>query len=147
METRMFFRRHKAKQVTFQDYLENLKQAGFEVRPNGNDAHVSKLGCAATLRDTGSTHPEISKAGVVTGDEIGHLVNGGFQQFFRTPSGKVIPAAANHLRALHDFQEDLKEALGLVSLYNNGLGTISSEHVYDRVEERDHKHAPRPWER
>lgn len=147
MEANMFFRREKPKKLTFQDYLDNLKQAGFEITPDGIGTRVSKLGSAAILRDTGSSYPEISKAGVVIGDEIGHLVHGGFQQFFRTPSGRVVPAAASHLRALHDFQEDLKEALGMVSLYNHGLGTVSAEHVYDRVEERDHTHTPRPWER
>ena len=143
----MFFRREKLKQLTFQDYVANLKQAGFEVTSSPDGTRVSKLCCAAILRDGGDGPPVIGKAGVVAGDELAHLVNAGYQQFFRTPSGKVIPAAAQHLRALHDFQEDMKEALGMVSLYNNGLGTISSEHLYDRVEERDHKHTPRPWER
>ena len=143
----MFFRREKPKQLTFQDYLDSVTKLGFASKPEGNGTRVSKLGCAALLTDGGSKPPLISTAGVVIGDEIGHLVNAGYQQFFRTPSGKVLPAAAQHLRALHDFQEDLKEALGMVSLYNNGLGTVSSEHLYDRVEERDHPHTPRPWDR
>jgi hypothetical protein len=31
----------------------------------------------------------------------------------------------------------LKEALGLVSLYNEGLGTTFDQHMYDRVKGRD----------
>jgi hypothetical protein len=142
----MFFRREKPKQLSFQDYLNNLKQFGFSIQPDGSSARATKVGCAAVLRDRGAELPEISKAGVVIGNEIGHLVNAGYQQFFRTPGGKVLPAAATHLRALHDFQEDMKEALGIVSYYNQGLGTVSSEHLYDRVEERDHHHEPKPWE-
>lgn len=141
----MFFRREKPRDLTFDDYLGNLRQFGFEVKPDGNGTRASKLGCAAVVRDSGK-HPHIDKAGVVIGGEIGHLVNAGYQQFFRTPSGKVLPAAAQHLKALHDFQEDMKEALGMVSLYNQGLGTVSAEHIYDRVEDRDHPHESRPWE-
>jgi hypothetical protein len=40
----------------------------------------------------------------------------------------------------------LKEALGLTSLYNEGLGTTSNAHLYDRVEDRDHGVPTRPWE-
>jgi len=71
------------------------------------------------------------------GDEIGLLVDGGYQKFFRTPKGRKVPALAEHLKALHAFQEDLKEALGLVSLYNEGLGTTFDQHMYDRVKGRD----------
>ena len=46
------------------------------------------------------------------GGEIGSLVDGGYQKFFRTPSGKTKPALASELKALHDFEEDLKEGLG-----------------------------------
>ena len=71
------------------------------------------------------------------GNELGFLVNGGYQQFFVTPSGKKRAALAEQLKALHDFQEDLKEGLGIESLYNTSLGTISDQHLYDRVEQRD----------
>ena len=70
-------------------------------------------------------------------DEIGLLVDEGYQKFFRTPKGRRVPALAEHLTALHDFQEDFREALGLVSLYNQGLGTTFDQHMYDRVEGRD----------
>jgi hypothetical protein len=54
------------------------------------------------------------------------------------------------LHALQQFTEELKEALGLPSLYNESLGTVSEAYQYDRVADRD-KPAPerpkRPWER
>src|SRR3954468_9142811 len=134
----MFFRREKPRVVTFSDRLERLKQFGFSVESGAQaGARVSKHGCAAILEDRGTDIPRVGKAGILIGNEIGYLVNGGYQQFFMTPGGKKLPALAQQLRALHDFQEDLKQALGIESLYNTSLGTISDQHLYDRVEDRD----------
>ena len=74
------------------------------------------------------------------------VVSRGYQMFLRTPSGKEIPALADQLKKLHAFDEDLREGLGLTSLYNLSLGTTSDDHLYDRVEDRDQPHHPRPWE-
>jgi hypothetical protein len=82
----------------------------------------------------------------VMGDETGALVDGGFQTFFPTPCGKRRPALAEDLRALHDFQEDLREALGEISLYNEALGTVSTFYLYDRVRNRDKGVPKRAWE-
>lgn len=133
----MFFRRKKPVVLSFDDRLTALKEAGFAVRQNGSATEALKHGCAATIADSGPDSPAVSKAGVVIGNEIGYLVNGGYQQFFVTPSARKFPALAQQLRALHDFMEDLKEALGLDSLYNTSLGTTSDKHLYDRVEDRD----------
>jgi hypothetical protein len=48
-----------------------------------------------------------------------------------------IPATADHLRAIHEFSEELKEAAGSMSLYNESLGTTSDVYEYDRVEGRE----------
>jgi hypothetical protein len=133
----MFFRNHKKAKVGFSDHLAKLREAGFTVSGESSQARVSKRGCAAVVEDRGDNAPIVGKAGVVVGDEIGLLVDGGFQKFFQTPKGRRIPALAEHLTALHDFQEDLREALGLVSLYNQGLGTTFDQHMYDRVKGRD----------
>jgi len=84
---------------------------------------------------------------VLVGDEIALLVNEGYQMFLVTPSGKELPAQADQLKALHAFDEDLREGLGLTSLYNLSLGTVSDEHLYDRVTDRDAPVHPRPWEK
>ena len=63
-----------------------------------------------------------ARAGIVMGDEIGSLVDGGYQKFFRTPSGRASLPAPDELKAIHDFEEDLKEALGFKSLYNEVAG-------------------------
>jgi hypothetical protein len=138
MKGNMFFRREKPRAVTFNDRLDRLKEFGFAVQSaSGEGTMVSRHGCVAILQDREGETPAIGKAGVVVGKEIGLLVNGGYQQFFQTPSGHKVAALAQQLRALHDFQEDLKEGLGLESLYNTSLGTISDQHMYDRVENRD----------
>jgi hypothetical protein len=142
----MFFRTKKPHQFPFEERLEILKQAGFTIEKQNSGARVSKLGCAAILTDGGIDHPEVGKAGVVVGNEIGELLNRGYQMFFKTPSGKTVPALATHLKALHDFQEDLKEGLGMTSLYNQSLGTTSDMHMYDRVKGRDRGVPKRPWE-
>jgi hypothetical protein len=133
----MFFRNQKPQKASFSDLLTQVRQAGFTVHGDGSRATVTKLGCAAVIQDGGDGLPVVGKAGVVVGDETGLLVDGGYQKFFRTPKGRKVPALAEHLKALHDFQEDLKEALGLVSLYNQGLGTTFDQHMYDRVKGRD----------
>lgn len=133
----MFFRNRKPHQYSFSDRLEELKKLGFTVETQGSRARVSKLGCAALIEDGGDRPMVIGKAGVQVGDEIGLLVDGGYQKFFQTPKDKKIPALAEHLMALHKFQEDLREGLGLTSLYNQGLGTTFDQHMYDRVKGRD----------
>jgi hypothetical protein len=144
----MFFRREKPRKLTFDDYLSRLRDFGFEVSGQGaGKARAARRGCAAMIEEVpGAERPKVHRAGVVLGDEIALLVDGGFQKFFVSPAGRKVPALATHLRALHDFQEDLREALGLTSLYNEGLGTVSNAHLYDRVEDRDHGVPARPWE-
>src|SRR4051794_40029847 len=133
----MFFRNQKARKASFSEQLENLRKSGFAVKGDGSRAKVSKLGAAALVEDRGDGTPTVGKAGIVVGEEIGLLVDGGYQKFFETPTGRRIPALAEQLKALHEFQEDLREGLGLVSLYNQGLGTTFDLHMYDRVKGRE----------
>jgi hypothetical protein len=133
----MFFRRAKPKVLTFADRLDNARKTGFLVEPQeGGRARAVRERCAALVEDS-TPLPHIGKAGVLIGGEIGFLVDGGFQKFFRTPGGKTAPALAEDLKALHAFDEDLREALGLPSLYNQSLGTTCEYHHYDRVEGRE----------
>jgi len=143
----MFFRRQKPQEPTFNERLEKLKQFGFKIESQGSGkAKVSRNGIAAVIEDVPDQPPHVNKAGLSMGDEIGLLVNGGYQQFWLTASGRRAAATAQQLKELHAFQEDLKEGLGLVSLYNESLGTISDLHLYDRVERRDEGGAHKPWE-
>ena len=73
----------------------------------------------------------------------------GYQQFLKTAKTEV-PATADHLKALQQFTEELKEGLGLPSLYNESLGTVSESYHYDRIQDRDKPKAERPkrpWEK
>jgi len=144
----MFFRRETPHVLTFQDRVANLKQFGFDVVSDRSGLTIAKRnGCGASLEDAGGGKVGIGKAGVLVGQEIAHLVHGGYEMFLRTASGRELPAQADQLKALHAFDEDLREGLGLTSLYNVSLGTTCDDHLYDRVKDRDRTHAPRPWEK
>src|SRR5713101_8366902 len=144
----MFFRRATPHQFTFDERLANLKQFQFDViKESGGGARVTRRGCAAIVEDAGNGAVKIGKAGVLIGSEIGMLVNRGYQMFLRTPSGREVPALASHLQALHAFDEDLREGLGLTSLYNLSLGTTSDAHMYDRVTDRDQGPHSHPWDK
>lgn len=143
----MFFRRQRSKPPTFAERVELLRQAGFAVEalPDGR-VKIAKHGVGAVIGDEGKNQPEIEKAGILVGSEIAVPLNAGYQMFLETPGGKRLPATAAELKALHEFEEDVKEALGLVSLYNTSLGTTSRKHEYDRVLNRDTGQQPKPWE-
>lgn len=142
----MFFRRERPKVRTFADHLELLKKAGFgmENLPDGR-VRIAKNGIGAVVGDEGKSQPGIQKAGVLVGNEVATLLSSGYQMFLETPSGKRIPATATQLKALHEFEDDVKEALDLVNLYNTSLGTTTPKHMYDRVFKRDTGKQPQPW--
>lgn len=144
----MFFRRERPKQLTFEDQMSAARAAGFRTESANGGTRVERNGIAAVVTSAGPDGAVkfIERAGVVIGKEIGSLVDGGFQKFFMTPSGKRKPALAEELKEIQNFQEDLREAMHLTSLYNESLGTVSNQYIYDRVEGRDSGHANKPWE-
>jgi len=143
----MFFRRPRPKDTSFAERLENLRKAGFTtVSSSAGAVRVIRGDCAVDLREEDGAVRAVSPAGILMGDEIGALVDGGFQKFFRTPSGKKKPALADELKAMHEFEEDIAEALGKESYYNQSLGTVSTFYLYDRVKDRDRGVPKRAWE-
>jgi hypothetical protein len=144
----MFFRRERPKIPSFAERIQLLRQAGFgtETLPDGR-VKITKNGIGAVIGDEGKNQPEIEKAGVLVRSEMGTLLNTGYQMFIETPSGKRIPATAEQLKALHEFEDDVKAALDLVNLYNTSLGTTTPKHMYDRVYKRDIGQQPKPWEK
>ena len=144
----MFFRRERPRQPTFEDRLENTKKAGFAAAPiDGGHLKLTRDGCAAVLENAGGQPRIVHRAGLLIGGEIAALVDVGYQKFWQTPAGKRKPAMAAELKALHDFEEDLREALGKESLYNEALGTVSTYYLYDRLQDRDRGIPKRAWER
>jgi hypothetical protein len=130
----MLFCRERPKPPSLAERVDLLTQAGFatEQLPDGR-VKITKHGVGAIIGDAGKNQPEIEKAGVLVGSEIAILLSAGYQMFLETSSGNRFPATAEQLKALHEFEEDVKEALGLVSLYNTSLGTTSQKHEYDRL--------------
>jgi hypothetical protein len=133
----MFFRREKPKVLTFDDRLSQLRNAGFQVAAKGGGKAVAIRGEFAAVVEEG---PSVGISGKVVGNEIGELVHGGYQVRFETKHGKVEAARASDLKDYHAFLEDLREVLGLTSLYNESLGTVNGKHFYDRVKNRDSAH-------
>ncbi len=144
----MFFRRERLKKLTFEDHMNKARAAGFHIEPaGGGKTRIERNGVACIAAPGPDDIPVIvERAGIVMGKEIGTLTDVGFQKFFTTPSGKRKPALAEELKEIHNFQEDLREALGLTSLYNEALGTVSNLYLYDRVEGRDRGDHDKPWQ-
>ena len=143
----MFFKREKTKVVNFADHLERLRSLGYQSEPVSGGFRIVKGNLAAVLRENSAGEPKIADVGLALGHEVAVLTDLGYQKIFLSPSGRKLAAVADHLKALHAFSEDLREALGLTSLFNQGLGTTNEKHLYDRVEDRDKGPAKRPWDR
>ncbi len=142
----------KVEQRTYDDAINWLRDHGFDlIEAPGTQGRMflKKYNCSAALQKNINGGVEIfAYPGYLIGGEISKLVNRGYQQFMRTAKTEV-PATADHLKALHQFAEELKEALGLPSLYNESLGTVSESYHYDRIVDRDKpdvQRPKRPWE-
>ena len=137
---------------TYDEALAWLREHGFDVTeaPGTNGrVFLRKYNVSAAIQRTPEDAVKIfAYPGYLIGSEISKLVNRGYQQFLKTSKNET-PATADHLKALHTFAEELKVALGLPSLYNESLGTVSESYQYDRIEDRDKAavdRPKRPWE-
>jgi hypothetical protein len=137
---------------TYEEALAWLREHGFDVTEapgmNGR-VFLRKYNVSAAIQKNAEDGVKIfAYPGYLVGSEISKLVNRGYQQFLKNSKTEV-PATADHLKALQSFAEELKVALGLPSLYNESLGTVSDSYHYDRLKDDDK--APvdrpkRPWE-
>lgn len=138
---------------TYDEALNWLREHQFDVleAPGTKTSRifVKKYNCSAAIEKTPEDAVKVfAYPGYLIGGEIAKLVNKGYQQVLKTTKTEIA-ATADHLKALHQFTEELKEALGKPSLYNESLGTVSDAYAYDRVEGRDKPDATRPkrpWE-
>jgi hypothetical protein len=142
----------KIEQRTYEDAVAWLREHGFDlIEAPGTQARVflKKYNVSAAIQKTDDGGVKIfAYPGYLVGGEISKLINRGYQQFLMTTKTEV-PATADHLKALHQFAEEMKEALALPSLYNESLGTVSESYQYDRIKDRDEPEAvrpKRPWE-
>ena len=143
----------EVKTRTYEDAVSWFREHGFDILEapgTQNRVFLKKYFCSAAIQKDEDDGVKIfAYPGYLISGEIAKLVNKGYQQFLKTTKTEV-PATADHLKALHQFTEEFKEGLGLPSLYNESLGTVSEAYVYDRVVDRD-KPEPsrpkRPWEK
>jgi len=137
---------------TYEEALAWLRDHGFDITDapgTTNRVFLRKYNVSAAIERTPDDKVKIfAYPGCLIGSEISKLVNRGYQQFLKTSKTEV-PATAEQLKSLQSFAEELKMALGLPSLYNESLGTVSESYQYDRVENRDKPaidRPKRPWE-
>ena len=133
-------------QLTLDEVVSTLGNERFDVSPATGGAkgvsgarRVSKYGCAAEIAPSDSKQAPVkvlTKGGWVLHGEIARIMDKGYQKFLATPTLQI-PATADHLRAIHRFDEEFKEAAGAMSLYNQAMGTTSDVYVYDRVKGRE----------
>jgi hypothetical protein len=137
----------KVEERTYEDAVTWLREHGFdliEAPGTQNRVFARKYNVSAAIQKTDDGRAKIfAYPGYLVGAEISKLVNKGYQQFLKTSKTEV-PASADHLKALHQFSEELKEALDTPSLYNESLGTVSESYQYDRVQDRDKPEVDRP---
>lgn len=131
---------------TFDEVLAALGSERFDVSPATEGANrsagayrVSKGDCAAEIAPSvakGSPVRLMAKGGWLLGGEIARVLDRGYQKFLKTSKLEIV-ATADHLRAIHTFNDELKEAAGVEILYNEALGTTSDRYEYDRVKGRE----------
>ena len=134
----------KTPQRSFNDVLALLGGQRFDVAPaqegakrTPNAVQVRKYGCAAEIAAAPDGTVEVlARPGWLLNGEIARLLDRGYQKFIKT-SKLEVPATADHLRAIHEFSEELGEAIGATILYNEALGTTSNVYSYDRVKGRE----------
>jgi hypothetical protein len=137
---------------SYEEALAWVRDHGFDVTdaPGTNSrVFLRKYNVSAAIEKTANDGVKIfAYPGCLIGSEISKLVNRGYQQFLKTSKAEI-PATAEQLKSLQSFAEELKMALGLPSLYNESLGTVSESYQYDRIVDRDKpsvERPKRPWE-
>jgi hypothetical protein len=132
---------------SIEDAVQWFRSNGFEVtQPSGPSGRyfLSKYHVSAAIERAPDGQVKIfAYPGYLISGEISKLVDEGYQKVLKTTKG-VYPATADHLRALHQFSEELKQGTGGISLYNEAMGTVSESYLYDRVRDRELPEAERP---
>ncbi len=122
--------------TTDQGVRAQFAQAGFEVLPSPvspDFLEVRKHNCSYTLKRSPDGHwmPDGPAWFLVRGLKC-ELEDRGYQKFWYH-QGKRFPIRLADLKALHRFDEEVRNLLGLKSLYNESLGSTCARSVYDRL--------------
>ena len=122
-----------------QDVRKQFEHAGFEVLPSAVSSdflEVRKYNCSYTLKRDPNGHwmPDGPPWFLVRGLKC-ELEDRGYQKFWYH-QGQRFPMRLADLKALHRFDEEVRDILQLKSLYHESLGSTSARSVYDRVSGR-----------
>ena len=137
----------KIKAKSYEDAVQWFRDHEFDVLEAPGAAtrvFLKKYHCSAAIERTEDGAVKIfAYPGYLLNGEIAKLVDHGYQKVWKTTKAEY-PATAEQLKALHQFTEELTEGMGGITLYNEGLGTVSESYMYDRVRGRDLPEAERP---
>ena len=144
---------NKIRTKSFEEAVAWFRDHGFDVLEapgTSNRVFLKKYHVSAAIEPSSDGGVKIfAYPGYVVGGEISKLVDQGHQKVLKTSKADY-PATADHLEALHDFAEELKQGIGAISLYNESLGTVSESYMYDRIRDRDlpvAQRPQRPWQK
>ncbi len=129
-----------AKGQSAAELTKKLEASGFEVRQDAGSPQsleVKKNNFSSSIRLDETTgdwipagYPRLNVRGLDC-----ELEDHGYQKFWYQ-DGKRFPAHLAELKALHEFEMEIRYLLGLKSLYHESLGSTSARTVYDRVSGR-----------
>jgi len=120
-----------------QAQVESLSTKGFNVRSSGGVARIEKYDCGAELRKEPSGDFQMTIIpSIMAQGQFTHLWDAGYQKFLLTHDGRKLPVRVGQLQDLRRFNEELRNALGIPTYYNEALGSTCQYSVYDRLKGR-----------
>lgn len=124
---------------TIGDLRKRFEEAGFTLKPPGSGVaalEVEKNHCRRRIERTheGAWLPVGPPWFMVRGLEC-ELEDHGFQKFWYH-QGKRFPIRKSDLETLHRFDQEVRQILGITSLYNESLGSTCARSAYDRLSGR-----------
>jgi hypothetical protein len=120
-----------------QGTLDALPAQGFRVSATGGVMRVEKYGCGSEFRRTpGGRYQMTIPPSIVYQGQFTRLWDAGYQKFLITDDRHKVPALADQLVNLRQFNEELRYAVGVPTYYNEALGSTCQVTTYDRVEGR-----------
>jgi hypothetical protein len=126
----------KLKVRLFEDAVAWFKDHSFDVLEAPGASHrvfLKKYHCSAAIERTDNSGVKIfAYPGYLINGEISKLVDHGYQKVLQTTKAEY-PATADHLKALHDFSEELKEGLGMIRKAQTSLAAISCHQEASRL--------------
>ena len=118
--------------------MDSLAALGFSVGSTRGVVRVEKYGSGAEFRqNTDGRFQMTILPSIMLSGQFTRLWDAGYQKFLLTDDGTKVPALAEQLANLREFNEELRTALGVPTFYNEALGSVSQLSVYDRVKGRE----------